>query len=819
MSTPKAWPGRLALLLAFLWIAAISLGSQFRSWIWPAINPAPRPLPLALTASMLQVVLLAVPLALLLLLVKHPRHRAVLQSWLWGTAMLALLAFPRLLPPTAGQTILMVQALMLIFFNRLMSRLGAPPTRLTEFYGLPTALTLAALFVLPWVPGGALGSGLDALLALAVGFGFALTTADILRRTWLRTLEQESRGPARDLFTGGWVIGTLLLIMASGIGFNGLPLNLMTALPAWGWAVMALAGVGQSRATGRNWPALCAFLWPAVAAPLLLWDLDGLLLEAQDPILLDAWQATAAVVVIGWVVAVILLIAARSLGGWRARRPAFITGAGAWATVAALFAITATPGWHGDRLLVIMATQADVTAAADIQDYDARRRTVYTTLTEEARSSQAGLRRTLDRLGYRYQPYYLVNAIEVEGGLVTKWWLSMRDDVDRVLPSPVLRPVGAPLSVATGSAAGPSQPPWNLTNIGAARVWSELGVTGAGIVVGQSDSGVQGDHPELADGYRGRVEGDDYNWFDPWLGSSAPEDHGGHGTHTLGSAVGNRVGVAPDATWIGCTNLARNLGNAARYLDCWQFMLAPFPLGGDPFTAGDPTRSAHVTNNSWGCPEDAEGCDPESLHPAVKAMRAAGIFMVVSAGNSGPTCHTVDAVAAIYDEVFSVGAVDQENDLAAFSSTGPVLVDGSFRTKPDIVAPGVDVLSAYPGDSYELASGTSMAGPHVAGVVALIWSANPALIGDIDRTEHILIETAQPFAGGIDWGLSAEEEEQLTALDGEENLLLTLLTGDRQNSCWATSDLEARPNNIAGYGTVDAYAAVQRALEMAVTQP
>jgi subtilisin family serine protease len=127
--------------------------------------------------------------------------------------------------------------------------------------------------------------------------------------------------------------------------------------------------------------------------------------------------------------------------------------------------------------------------------------------------------------------------------------------------------------------------------------------------------------------------------------------------------------------------------------------------------------------------------------------------------------------------VFSVGAIDQDGKIAGFSSRGPVTVDGSGRTKPDIVAPGVDIYSSLPGSTYGANSGTSMAGPHVAGVVALLWSANPSLIGDIGRTEQILTETARPYDG-----------ERDPCSDGSV------------------------PNDTAGYGIVDAYAAVQAAL-------
>jgi subtilisin family serine protease len=152
---------------------------------------------------------------------------------------------------------------------------------------------------------------------------------------------------------------------------------------------------------------------------------------------------------------------------------------------------------------------------------------------------------------------------------------------------------------------------------------------------------------------------------------------------------------------------------------------------------------------------------------------------VAAAGNDGPACETVQDPLALYEEVFSVGAIDQGGNLASFSSRGPVTADGSGRTKPDIVAPGVDVLSSFPNNSYEYLPGTSMAGPHVAGVVALMWSANPSLIGDVERTEEILRHTAKPYDGSLP-------------------------------SCVSNPDI---PNNGVGYGIVDAYAAVKMALE------
>jgi subtilisin family serine protease len=184
-----------------------------------------------------------------------------------------------------------------------------------------------------------------------------------------------------------------------------------------------------------------------------------------------------------------------------------------------------------------------------------------------------------------------------------------------------------------------------------------------------------------------------------------------------------------------------------------------------------------VLNNSWGCPQ-FEGCDPLVFLPSVGALEAAGIFVVSGAGNDGPACSTINSPLAVYDEVFAVGAIDQFGELANFSSLGPVLVDGSQRTKPDLVAPGVEVLSTLPNSSYGAFSGTSMASPHVAGVVALLWSANPNLVGDIDTTWQLLTESAQPFSGN------------LPACQGAQNT----------------------PSTASGYGILDAFAAVQMAL-------
>jgi subtilisin family serine protease len=437
----------------------------------------------------------------------------------------------------------------------------------------------------------------------------------------------------------------------------------------------------------------------------------------------------------------------------------------------AVYGLAGHPGLHGERLFVVMEQQADLSGLADIPDREQRLEQTYRRLVDHADRTQAPLRAELDRYGLDYRPYYLVNAVLVDAGPLVREWLSRRSDVDRVLLDQRIRPLPVATPTTRGSAPAPDgQPLWNIDLIRADDAWRDA--RGGGITIGTSDSGVDGNHPALREGFRG---GDD-SWYDPWNDTTVPTDHGGHGTHTLGSALGrNGIGVAPEAQWIGCVNLDRNLGSPSLYLDCLQFMLAPFPHGGDPLRDGRPARAPHVLTNSWGCPA-VEGCDGAAVRPAVAAFRAAGVFFVAAAGNSGPSCGSVSDEPSIHPESFTVGAVDRDKVVTGFSSRGPT---GSGLTKPDVVAPGADIVSSLPGGTYGSYDGTSMATPHVAGVVALMWSANARLIGDIDTTARILRETAVPATPSF---ASADPSD---------------LCGSRQN--------------ITGAGLVDAQAAVQAA--------
>ena len=146
----------------------------------------------------------------------------------------------------------------------------------------------------------------------------------------------------------------------------------------------------------------------------------------------------------------------------------------------------------------------------------------------------------------------------------------------------------------------------------------------------------------------------------------------------------------------------------------------------------------------------SEGCTTQTLgiiEPALNAADAAGIVVVVSAGNSGSACGTIWNPPAIYPRALAVGSTNSTDGLASNSSRGPVTYAGQTYTKPDLSAPGVSVCSSWPSSvapylPYLSISGTSMAAPHVVGAVALLLSAQPSLRGQTDLIKTIITSTA-----------------------------------------------------------------------------
>ena len=392
---------------------------------------------------------------------------------------------------------------------------------------------------------------------------------------------------------------------------------------------------------------------------------------------------------------------------------------------------------------------------------EAKGAAIYGYLTDFARTSQSSLRAWLDAQGIVYRSFYIVNALEVQGDAALAAALRTHSAVNRLAANPAVT-LSLIDSPAQRTANPPPDPPYGIRYANAPTVWS-LGYRGQGIVIASQDTGVDWTHPALRDSYRGWITTTQtvthpYNWYDYWGTANrqncdpdpqVPCDDYGHGTHTVGTMLGEDprngliVGMAPEAQWIGCRNMNRGDGTPGSYMGCFEFFLAPFPQNGDPQTDGDPSKAPHIINNSWYCPP-SEGCDYDSLRQVVQTVRDAGQLIVVSGGNDGPGCSSVKHPITAYPEVFSVGAHNSGGGITGFSSRGPVTADGSGRMKPQIAAAGDSVQSTIPGGGYGNSSGTSMASPHVAGAAALLWSAVPQLIGQLDETEQILMKSATP---------------------------------------------------------------------------
>ncbi len=379
---------------------------------------------------------------------------------------------------------------------------------------------------------------------------------------------------------------------------------------------------------------------------------------------------------------------------------------------------------------------------------------------QAAEISQRSLRADLAALGMSYRSYWIVNLVTLQANRADIERLAARPDVLYIESDRAFRaPLETAADILQPAAVNGIEP--GLTYVHAPELWN-LGFKGQGTVVASADTGVAWNHPALKTHYRGwdGAQADhNYSWWDAiktsivnnggtcGLDSQVPCDDYGHGTHTTGTMVGddgqgNQIGMAPEAKWIACRNMDGGVGRPSSYIDCLQFFVAPTDLtGSNP----DPTKRPDVIDNSYSCPP-GELCTTTSLHDAVLQVRAAGIFMSVSASNDGPSCGTISDPPALEAGVFTVGAVDSSNgSIANFSSRGPVTIGSAVFLKPDLVAPGVSVVSSVKSGGFSSMSGTSMSAPHVAGAVALLWSAFPDLKRDVFSTEVLLRASATPL--------------------------------------------------------------------------
>jgi len=391
---------------------------------------------------------------------------------------------------------------------------------------------------------------------------------------------------------------------------------------------------------------------------------------------------------------------------------------------------------------------------------------VVTALQEKAQDTQGALLADLEARKNAgqiegYTSYWLINAVMVRGQEDAIRALAARQDVSiaevdmvpeliepRINESAITSDRG--IGIAPGIAA-----------VGARRVWDELGIRGEGTLIGSLDTGVMGNHEALADRWRGNFAPHDECWLDVLdNGSTTPVDNHGHGTHTTGTMTGlapdDTIGISPGSLWIAANAIDQgaNAGFDSDILDCLEFFTDP---DGDPSTLDD---VPDVVQNSWGVNENFTGyvdCDSR-WWAAIDACEAAGVVLCWSAGNEGPTSQSLrspgDRATTLYN-CFSVGSTQHYAPYAisSFSSRGPAGPNcgpAENRIKPEISAPGSDIYSSTRDGGYQGGwDGTSMAGPHVAGVVALMRSANPNL--DVITIKQILMETA------VDLGTPGED--------------------------------------------------------------
>jgi subtilisin family serine protease len=426
-------------------------------------------------------------------------------------------------------------------------------------------------------------------------------------------------------------------------------------------------------------------------------------------------------------------------------------------------------------LILHLGEKADLSGAEGL-DWKSRGRFVFNALRATAARAQVD---ALDLLSSSVangdaasiEPLWICNCIVVwNADEATVATTAERPDIEKVVANRQIKVIDDE-PVYEGPRGPLLGPEWNIQRIRADQVWQALGITGNGVTVASMDTGVAWTHPALQAKYRGwdgSVADHNYNWYDATrAGSRVPVDTAGHGTHTMGTIVGddgagNQIGVAPGARWISVSII----DSGATWIDAahrgFQWLIAPTDLDGNN---PDPNRRPSVVNNSWGCNSFVSGCAGyyEGFRDDVVAWIAAGIFPEFSAGNEGPAPMSMRWPAS-YVQAFSTGATDINDNIADFSSRGPS-IEGVV--KPEVVAPGNGIRSSFPSSGYLFMSGTSMAGPHVVGTVALMLEANPNL-GIVDLT-NILEMTAIPFGDPI-------------------------------------------PNNTYGWGRIDAFNAVQVAL-------
>ncbi|MGE5837882.1 MAG: S8 family peptidase, partial [Acidobacteriota bacterium] len=287
---------------------------------------------------------------------------------------------------------------------------------------------------------------------------------------------------------------------------------------------------------------------------------------------------------------------------------------------------------------------------------------------------------------------------------------------------------------------------WGMEKIQAGATWNGFTSGDPSIVIADIDTGVDYTHPDLAanmwhnpgelpgngvdddlNGYVDDVYGIDViNADETSGGPEDPMDDQGHGTHVAGTiaGVGNNsngvAGVAWNSKILACKFIGSNgEGNDADAIACFDYIVALKQHG----------VNVRVSNNSWG---STDGPAP-ALQGAIDAAGAAGILNVFAAGNDGTDNDVIQHYPSnlASPSIVAVAASDESDGRASFSNYGATTVD--------LAAPGNNIISTYPGGSYAISSGTSMAAPHVAGAAALLFAIDPGLT--VDALKSLLMSS------------------------------------------------------------------------------
>jgi VCBS repeat-containing protein len=383
-------------------------------------------------------------------------------------------------------------------------------------------------------------------------------------------------------------------------------------------------------------------------------------------------------------------------------------------------------------IIVTLKTRAD-TNAFKYKDKAQRRTKIVQAMHDHANLKQPALLAFLKANGAtNIKQLWIINSVaaKVPASMIRK--LAKRPGVAKVYAD-------ATLSVPVSGATSLAIPEWNLSAVHAPEVW-DLGQTAQSVVVANMDTGVDLVHPDLATKWRGGTN----SWYDPHGQYTTPTDNAsamsGHGTQTMGLILGGdtggtTIGVAPGAKWI-AAKIFNNQGTAleSHFHQSFQWLLDP---DNNPLTDDAPD----VVNGSFQTAQPGI-CDTR-FQADIHALKTAGIAIVFAAGNSGPA-NSSSSSPANNPGSFAAGAVDYFSTIATFSARGPTPVACGGSLFPNIVAPGVDIVTSdltFAGSAtYAVVSGTSFAAPHVAGSMALLIGAFPNV--DVTTLESALVDSA-----------------------------------------------------------------------------